>query len=65
MVSLYCEEQVLDECKKKQNQGNFSESQSYQKDFVLFLKNTSFSLQVPVVATPTFGSDIGNILIKE
>ena len=63
MVSLYSEEQVLEECKKKQNQANFSESHSYQKDFVLFLKNTSFSLQVPVVATPTFSSDIGKLVI--
>ena len=59
MVSLHSEEQVLEECRKKPNQGFFSESHSYQKEFVLFLRNTSFSLQAPVVATPTFTSDIG------
>ncbi len=65
MVSLHSEEQVLEDCRKKPHQGTFSESHSYQKEFVLFLRNTSFSLQVPVVATPTFSSDIGLFKIKK
>lgn len=59
MVSLHSEEQIVEECRKKTNITNNIESHSYQKEFVLFIKNTSFTLQVPVVGTPTFTSDIG------
>ncbi len=58
MVTLVNEEIISDECKKKQNQTNHTEPYSFSKEFVLFIKNTSFTLQVPVLATPAFVTDI-------
>jgi hypothetical protein len=58
MVTLVSEEIISEECKKKQNQSNHTESYGYSKEFVLFIKYTSFTLQVPVLATPAFNTDI-------
>lgn len=62
VVTLHSDERLSDDCKKNAKISNNLESHSYHKEFCLFIKNTFFTLHIPVTVAPTFSSDIGKLL---
>jgi RAB6A-GEF complex partner protein 2 len=62
VVTLHSDERLSDDCKKNAKISNNLESHSYHKEFCLFIKNTFFTLHIPVTVAPTFSSDIGELI---